>query len=363
MSVLVTGGAGYIGSHLTADLVEAGEDVVVVDDLRSGCLSAVPATAVFVNGNAGDRLLVDRILKEHKCSAIIHLAASTDVADSIREPSAFIENNCTVTSTLLDCAKEARVKQFIFSSSAAVYGEVSQNPVRETASTIPISPYGRTKLASEHMVQHAAQSASMSYAVLRYFNVAGSDMRHRTGQTNRNANHLIRRACQSALGTHSILDIYGDNHDTPDGTGIRDYIHVNDLSQALLLTLRHLRNGYDSFIANCGSGRGYSVREVIACVEEVSGSVLEVRIADPRSGEIGTIVANVEFIRSLLGWVPKCGSLTEIVRSTFEWERYLANGPVENWSGTPVLASHHLAKGKRRASSSMWRENSVPQTG
>ncbi len=320
MSVLVTGGAGYIGSHMAHTLIERGEDVVIIDNLSTGLRRLVPAAADFVCGNAGDRRLVSRILRAHDVDCVIHFAASTVVPDSVSDPLAYYANN-TVTSRELICACiDAGVKHFIFSSTAAVYGATDRPTIGETAQTTPANPYGRSKLATEWILQDTAAASAMRYVALRYFNVAGADPLGRTGQSSARATHLIKRACQTALGKHRYLEIFGVDFPTPDGTGVRDYIHVSDLVSAHTLALDHLRRGGESAVFNCGYGRGFSVREVICAVEAASGRRLETRELARRPGDPPALVADPTELKRRLGWKPLHEDLGEIVRHALEWE-------------------------------------------
>ncbi|WP_296425340.1 UDP-glucose 4-epimerase GalE [Yoonia sp.] len=323
MTVLVTGGAGYIGSHMTLDLLAAGENVVVVDDLRSGFRDAVPGHAMFVQGDIGDAALISQVLAQHKCDAIIHFAGSTVVPESVSQPLDYYQNNSAKTLALLQAAVQAGVPNFVFSSTAAVYGTVDSKPVNETVPLCPVSPYGASKMMSERMLQDAAAAFPLQYAILRYFNVAGADPQGRAGQSTPHATHLIKVACQTALGLRSCMDIFGDKHSTKDGTGVRDYIHVSDLTAAHLLALNHLRAGRGSFIANCGYGHGFSVREVIDCVQDVAGINIDVSVTAPRPGEIASVVANSDRLKMLTQWAPKHQNLTQIVTSAYLWEQHL----------------------------------------
>ena len=324
MAVLVTGGAGYIGSHMAHDLIDRGEDVVVLDNLSTGFVEAVPKGATLVEGNVADDALVARIVKDHDVNAVIHFAGSIIVPESVVDPLKYYLNNTAATARLIQSAITAGVGCFIFSSTAAVYGEPDTVPIDEDARLAPTSPYGASKLMSEVMLQDAARAHDLRYGVLRYFNVAGADPKGRTGQSTRNTTHLIKIACKTALGHRPSMSIFGDDYPTRDGTGVRDYIHVSDLIAAHRLALTHLRGGGDSFIANCGYGEGYSVREVIQAVEAVSGKVLPVAIEPRRPGDPAEVVAKAERVRKLLGWTPEHADLKEIVRHALAWEERLS---------------------------------------
>jgi UDP-glucose 4-epimerase len=325
MTVLVTGGAGYIGGHMALALLDAGESVVVLDNLSTGFAWAVPPGAKLVVGDIGDTALVDAIIKEHGVDAIAHFAAKIVVPESVADPLAYYLNNTAKARNLLECAVRNGIEHFIFSSTAAVYGEPAINPVFETATLAPINPYGRSKLMVEWMLQDAAAAHPLRYAALRYFNVAGADPQGRLGQSSPVATHLIKVAAQAALGQRAGLDVFGTDYPTPDGSCVRDYIQVTDLIDAHLLALRHLRAGGASFTYNCGYGHGASVLEVVDVVKQVSGVDFEVRLKGRRAGDPAALVAGAERIRTELGWTPKHDNLKEIVRQALDWERRLHN--------------------------------------
>ena len=285
MTILVTGGAGYIGSHMVHELVDAGEPVVVLDNLSTGFRFLIPAAVSFVAGSTGDRELVAKTIARHGVTAIIHFAASIVVPESISAPLDYYRNNTMNTCALLDVAIEAGVKQFIFSSTAAVYGNAEQVPVRENAATLPISPYGMSKLMSEIMLHDAGKAHGLRFVVLRYFNVAGADPKLRTGQSTPAATHVIKVACEAALGKRPKMNVFGTDYPTPDGTCIRDYVHVSDLARAHSAALAHLRRGGKSATFNCGYGKGASVLEVIDAVRRASGRDFPVEIAGRRDGD------------------------------------------------------------------------------
>ena len=323
MAILVSGGAGYIGSHMVLELLDRGEKVVVLDDLSTGFWRAVPPEAIFVQGDVGDQDLVERVIAEHDVSEIAHFAARIVVPESVQDPLGYYHNNTVKTRALLESAVRCGVKRIIFSSTAAVYGEPSVSPVPEEIALHPINPYGRSKLMSEWMLQDAAKAHSLSYVVLRYFNVAGADPKGRSGQSSANATHLIKVASQAALGQRDGLTIFGSDYATPDGTCIRDYIHVTDLARAHLAALDHLRGGGTSLTLNCGYGRGYSVREVVEVVKQVSGVDFPVTIAERRAGDPASLVARADRIRAELGWTPEHHDLHDIVRQALAWENTL----------------------------------------
>ena len=323
MGVLVTGGAGYIGSHMALELLGAGEDVVVLDDLSAGFRWAVPEAACFVEGNVGDAALVGRLLTDRKIEAILHFAGSIVVPDSVTDPLGYYRNNTCNARSLLACAVAASVPHFIFSSTAAVYGIPEINPITEEAKLQPISPYGSSKLMTETMLADTATAHGLRFAALRYFNVAGADPQGRSGQAAPRATHLIKVASEAATGLRPALEVYGTDYETPDGTCIRDYIHVTDLVRAHLDALRYLRAGGESVVLNCGYGKGFSVFEVVDAVKRVSGADFPVRTAGRRAGDPPSLVAGAGRIRQLLGWEPRLADLDTIVRHALDWEKAL----------------------------------------
>ena len=325
MSVLVTGGAGYIGGHMALALADAGEKTVIVDNLSTGFAWAVPATATLVVGDVGDSELIARLIDEHEVDSIAHFAAKIIVPNFVADPLGYYLNNTCKARNLIESAVKNGVRHFIFSSTAAVYGETTSEPVPETAVLDPMSPYGRSKLAVEWMLADAGRAHDLRSVVLRYFNVAGADPQGRLGQSTPNATHLIKRAVQTALGRHAALDIYGEDYPTPDGTCVRDYIQVTDLIDAHMAALAYLRGGRPSLVCNCGYGRGYSVRQVVEVVKRVSGVDFKVNSAGRRAGDPATIVAKADLIRRELGWRPKRDNLETIVKQALDWERRLHN--------------------------------------
>lgn len=324
MTVLVTGGAGYIGSHMVWALLDAGERVVVLDRLSTGFEWAVAPDATLVVGDVGDAELVGRLIEEHGIDAIIHFAGSVVVPESVSDPLGYYHNNTGNTRTLLEAAVRGRVKHFIFSSTAAVYGVVGSDPVSEDAPLSPASPYGMSKLMSEIMLRDAAAAHDLTYTALRYFNVSGADTKGRTGQSTEGATHLLKVACETALGRRSSLTVFGTDYPTPDGTCVRDYIHVSDLVDAHLKALGRLRAGGGNLIANCGYGHGYSVFEVIEAVRRLSGLDIEVQLGGRRPGDAPAVVADASRARAELGWRPACDDLDRIVGDALNWEAALA---------------------------------------
>ena len=324
MSVLVTGGAGYIGSHMVLALADAGETAVVIDNLTTGYWWAVAPGAKLVEGDAGDAELLTRLMAEHKFDAVVHFAGSIVVPDSVADPLGYYLNNTVKSRTLIECAVKAGIPRFIFSSTAAVYGNPGGEPVFETAAPAPISPYGSSKLMTEWMLRDSHAAYGLQYVALRYFNVAGADPKGRSGQSTPRATHLIKVACQTALGQRDHLDIFGSDYATPDGTCLRDYIHVSDLISAHMDALTHLRKDGESGVFNCGYGKGFSVLEVIKAVERVTGGKLKVNMAPRRAGDPAALVAGAERVRRVLGWAPKHHDLDFIVASALDWEKRLA---------------------------------------
>ena len=324
MTILVTGGAGYIGSHMVHALLDGGERVVVLDNLSTGFDWAVPARAPLVVGDTGDQRLVRDIIRDHEVEAIIHFAASVVVPDSVRDPLAYYRNNTVNSRALIECAVQNGVRHFIFSSTAAVYGNPIELPVLEDAPTLPISPYGWSKLMTEIMLRDASGAHSLNHVILRYFNVAGADPQGRTGQSTAGATHLIKVAVEAAAGLRAELNVFGTDYPTPDGTCIRDYIHVGDLVLAHCAALRALRSGGASRTLNCGYGHGFSVRQVIDAVKRISGIDFTVRTAPRRAGDAATVVADTTQIRNTLAWQPRFDDLETIVRDALAWEHKLA---------------------------------------
>ena len=325
-SILVTGGAGYIGSHTVLQLAARGERVVVLDDLSTGFRQAVRDVPLVV-GNVGDRALVDNLLAEHRVDTIIHFAAHTVMPESASNPLKYYGNNTCATRSLLDSATRAGVRHFVFSSTAAVYGIPASGLAGEDTQTQPINPYGTSKLMSEWMLRDLCAATPLRSVSLRYFNVAGSDTAGRIGQSTRAATVLVKVACEVAVGKRPFLPVFGTDYPTPDGTGVRDYIHVEDVATAHVSALTYLRDGGTSLIANCGYGHGYSVREVIRSVEKISGIKLAVREESRRAGDPPSMVARADKVRDELGWTPKLDDIDTIVRTSLEWEKRLQREP------------------------------------
>ena len=323
MTVLVTGGAGYIGSHMVLELLDSGENVVVLDNLSTGFRWGVPTNATLVVGDVGDQELVRSIVRKLGVKAIIHFAGSIIVPESVADPLGYYHNNTVKSRALIEVAVEMGIEQFIFSSTAAVYGNPIEIPVREDAELKPMSPYGSSKLMTEIMLADAARAHNFRFVALRYFNVAGADPQTRSGQSTPNATHLIKVACEAALGKRPFIEVFGTDYPTEDGTCVRDYIHVTDLVRAHMAALRHLRDGGDSDIFNCGYSSGFSVLEVIDAVKRVSGADFEVRLAPRRAGDPAAIVAASDKIRVRLGWRPELNNLETITAQALKWEAHL----------------------------------------
>lgn len=327
-TVLVTGGAGYIGSHVVKQLTARGENVVVLDNLSTGFSNAV-LNAELIVGDTGDQQLVSRLLREHSVDTVMHFAAHTIVPESVSDPLKYYRNNTANTRNLLECCQQEGVKHFIFSSTAAVYGIPAGGVAHEDTPTAPINPYGTSKLMSEWMLRDLAAASDLRYVALRYFNVAGSDPEGRIGQSTAKATLLVKVACEAAVGTRPHVSVFGTDYPTEDGTGVRDYIHVEDLADAHIKALDYLRKEGASTTLNCGYGHGYSVRQVLQTVEKVNGAPLEIHEEPRRAGDPPILVAGATRIREVLGWEPRYDNLEEIVRTSLNWERKLAAARAE----------------------------------
>src|SRR5580692_1305505 len=327
-SILVTGGAGYIGSHVVRQLGEAGEEVIVLDNLGRGFRQAVTAGDLVV-GDVGDLELVSRLLAEHRVNTVMHFAAHTIVPESVAQPLKYYANNTCSTRVLLQACLENGVKSFVFSSTAAVYGMPEQGYADEDSPTRPINPYGTSKLVSEWMLRDVAAVSPLRYVALRYFNVAGSDPGGRIGQATQGATLLTKVACEAMVGKRPHVSVFGSDYPTPDGTGMRDYLHVEDLAAAHLNALDYLRGNGKSVTLNVGYGHGYSVREVLRMVEKVGGRSLTIREETRRAGDPANLVARADRIRAELGWRPRYDDLQAIVTHSLAWERKLQLAP---WS-------------------------------
>ena len=322
--ILVTGGAGYIGGHTVLALLDRGFDPIILDDLSAGVDLLVPKNVRLVIGDIGDQKLVAEIVKGNGISTVLHFAGKVDVAESLVDPLKYYLHNTTKAQLLIQTAIDNGVSNFIFSSTAAVYGQSELPLVDEAAALAPISSYGRSKLMTEDIIRDTHAAHGLNYAILRYFNVAGADPKMRYGQITRNAKHLIGTGLATALGKRKFIEIYGDNYPTRDGTCIRDFVHVSDLADAHMIALNHLRSTRSSITLNCGYGRGYSVKEVLRAVEHVIGKRLEVRIADRRTGDPVSLVSDNRRLVAL-GWKPQFNDLATIVEHAYRWELTQAN--------------------------------------
>lgn len=322
-SVLVTGGAGYIGSHVVRQLGEAGENVIVLDNLSTGFANAV-LHGELIEGDVSDKKLVSAILQKHQVKAVMHFAAHTIVPESVADPMKYYRNNTCASRNLLQCSQEAGVEHFIFSSTAAVYGMPGSGVAKEDTPLSPINPYGTSKMMTEWMLRDLAFASKLRYIALRYFNVAGADLGGRIGQSTAKATLLIKVACEAAIGKRSHVCILGTDYPTPDGTGIRDYIHVEDLASAHLKALSYLRKGGASNILNCGYGHGYSVREVLDKVQKISGVPFKIVEEPRRAGDPPALIAQADRIREMLDWSPQYDNLDVIIKTALEWEKKLS---------------------------------------
>lgn len=329
--ILITGGAGYIGSHVLLALRDRGLTCVVVDDLSTGRRGAVPADVPLLVADIADLEKVRAFCREHGVTAIMHFAGSIRVEESVSEPMAYYANNTCSSRTVIQLAMEEGIRHFIFSSTAAVYGDAETVPVAETAPTRPSNPYGRSKLMTEWMLADAAAAGDISYVALRYFNVAGADPGGRSGQVIDQATHLIKVACETATGQRAGMTVFGNDYDTPDGTCVRDFIHVTDLAEAHVLAFEYLRDGGASTTLNCGYGHGYSVRQVIDAVGRAAAKDLPVVAGDRRPGDVARLTSAPDAIRKTLGWSPRHDDLDEIVQTALDWERR----QLEKAKGTP----------------------------
>ena len=330
--ILVTGGAGYIGSHVVRQLGAADERVVTLDNLSTGFREAVTAGDLVI-GDTGDEALLDSLFAKHDIDTVMHFAAHTVVPESVSDPLKYYRNNTASSRTLLEAASKHGVKHFVFSSTAAVYGIPPDGRASEASPTAPINPYGTSKLMTEWMLRDLAAAGGPNYVALRYFNVAGCEPSGTIGQSTPKATLLVKVACEAAVGRRSHVSIFGTDYPTPDGTGLRDYIHVEDLATAHIDALRYLRDGGDSATLNCGYGHGYSVRDVLQAVEKANGASLKIREEARRAGDPPELVAVADRIQATLGWRPQFDDLDTIVRTSLEWERKIAAGdPGAYWA-------------------------------
>jgi len=330
--ILVTGGAGYIGSHVVKQLGLAGEDVLTLDNLSTGFEAAV-TSGEFITGDTGDGVLLAKIFGDNDIDTVLHFAAHTIVPESVSDPLKYYRNNTASSRTLLEAAATHGVRNFVFSSTAAVYGIPDGGKASEESATQPINPYGTSKLMTEWMLRDLAAAGDLNYVALRYFNVAGCDPTGTIGQSTPNATLLVKVACEAATGRRPGVSIFGTDFPTPDGTGLRDYIHVEDLATAHLDALRYLRSGGESTVLNCGYGHGYSVREVLAAVERANGEKLNIAEEPRRAGDPPELIAVANRIREVLGWAPQYDDLDTIVKTALAWERKIAaRDPIAYWA-------------------------------
>ncbi|MEC3912769.1 UDP-glucose 4-epimerase GalE [Sphingobium sp. CR2-8] len=323
-TVLVTGGAGYIGSHAVLALKDAGYGVVVIDNLVTGFHWAVPSGVPLVRGDIADRPLVEATLHDHDIKAIMHFAGSVVVPELVEDPLKYYHNNSAKTRDLIESAVRIGVPHFIFSSTAATYGTPEESPVRETALQRPINPYGMSKLMTEYMLRDVAAAHPMNFCALRYFNVAGADPQGRAGQSTAGATHLIKVAVEAALGKRSHVGVFGTDFDTPDGTGVRDYIHVSDLAAAHVLALEALMaKPNENYLLNCGYGRGFSVLEVLDAVDRVTNMTIKRKLEGRRAGDPPSLISDNSAIMAQFSWEPRHADLTQIVSHALAWERKL----------------------------------------
>jgi UDP-glucose 4-epimerase len=323
MSVLVTGGAGFIGGHMVLELADRGERVTVLDDLSTGFDWAVHPKAELVIGDIGDRVLLDRLMKSRKIQTVMHFAGSIVVPDSVADPLGYYLNNTVKSRELIAAAVANGVESFVFSSTSAVYGAPETVPVTEDTPLNPMSPYGASKAMTERMLADSDVAYGLRSVVLRYFNVAGADPEGRAGQSTRGATHLLKVALEAATGRREHVAVFGTDYDTPDGTGIRDYIHVSDLVGAHAAALDHLRGGGESLLLNCGYGHGYSVLELLDAVQRVSGRPLDIRARARRAGDVPVMIAAAERIKQTLSWTPRFDDIETIVAHALSWEEQL----------------------------------------
>ncbi len=319
--VLVTGGAGYIGSHVVLALRELDYPVVILDDLSTGLKEAIPDDCEFVLGNAGDRDLLPSVFQQYNINSVMHFAGSIIVEESVEEPIKYYENNTLVSLHLIESCIKEQVENFIFSSTAAVYGDSAVMPAAESSPLAPLNPYGHSKAMTEQILKDAANASALTYIALRYFNVAGADPQRRTGQRSKQSTHLIKVACETALGKRDHITVFGNDYATPDGTCVRDYIHVSDLALAHVRALEYLQSSKESLVLNCGYGQGYSVRQVLDALQEVIGRPFNIIQGDRRPGDAAELVADNSLLSSILSWEPEFNDLKTIISDALEWER------------------------------------------
>lgn len=319
--ILVTGGAGYIGSHVILALHDCGYPIVVLDNLSSGNIEVVPSYCEFIQGNAGNNQLVSEIIKQHKINAVMHFAGSIVVEESVQNPLKYYQNNTEVSRSLIQTCVQENIKNFIFSSTAAVYGNPLHVPITENEAIAPVNPYGHSKAMTEQVLKDVSASTDLCYIALRYFNVAGADPKGRTGQLTKQSTHLIKVACELALGKRESMSLFGNDYDTPDGTCVRDFIHVSDLATAHIKALQYLLSNRESTIMNCGYGDGYSVHQVLSTLQDIIQKPLNVQLTDRRPGDPANLVADNQRLRSTTDWTPQFNELKTILTHALEWEK------------------------------------------
>lgn len=323
-TVLITGGAGYIGSHVQYEFEDNGYQNIIIDDFSSGKKEALSAQSIFYEGQIQDDTLLDKIFSTHEIKGVLHFAASTKVPESVSNPMKYYENNTMASQTLIKSCLKHGISNFIFSSTAAVYGTPKEVQVSEEDQTLPISPYGRSKLFTEYLLKDMSAAHDLTYCILRYFNVAGADPKMRTGQSTENATHLIKVICEALAGKRDHIDIYGCDYPTDDGTCVRDFIHVTDLAKAHYLSFQYLLNQKKNIVLNCGYNHGYSVKQAIAKAEEIGSKKIKAIAAPRREGDIVSLTAKSEKIRKLLDWTPEFDDLTKIISTAYAWEKQLS---------------------------------------
>lgn len=319
MRLLITGGAGYIGSHVVKALATKGHDLTIYDNLSTGFKAAITA-GELIEGDLSDVAKLDKLFEQKKFDAVLHFAGSIVVPESVSQPLKYYKNNTVNSHLLLTLCEKHKVNKFIFSSTAAVYGLTTEE-CREDMAPAPINPYGESKLMTEYMLRDYSAASNFRYVALRYFNVSGADPEGRIGQSSPKATHLLKVACETATGKRDHIDVFGTDYPTPDGTCVRDYIHVSDLAEAHVKALEYLEKGGESQVLNCGYGHGFSVKEVLDKVKEVTGVNIKINYADRRPGDAASLTAKVDRIHSIIGWKPKYDDLGLIIKSAYEWEK------------------------------------------
>ena len=318
--ILVTGGAGYIGSHAVYALLDRGVEVVILDNLSTGFRQVLPQDIKFIEGNAGNEKLIHELLVDYSIAGVMHFAGSIVMPESVTDPLTYYQNNTVASRSLISACVSMGVSNFIFSSTGTVYGQPDKLPVNENALVHPETPYSRSKLMTEWILEDVSNSSNLNYAALRYFNVAGADPNGRTGQCSMKATHLIKIASEVAIGRRPKIEIYGDDYNTPDGSCIRDYIHVSDVADAHLEVLNLLQKTQENYVLNCGYGIGVSVKEVVSEFKKVTGKDLKATIGPRRNGDVAELVSDSTLLKEQTGWCPKHANLRDIITSSLSWE-------------------------------------------